>query len=133
LQWQTAPQGLGGRSSAGLERRPHGIHAATLHTVNVLLIENAFEAVTIQDSDDGSFEVHFQNPMPSCSINSQTKSHLDLALGVLADRTHITSSALCPFWPRRKLALNDAVDQHIGPLLGVVHLVVTDQHVEAFR
>jgi hypothetical protein len=52
-QWQGGAQGVVGRSTADFEPRSHGLHAAPINAVNVLLIQEPLQATTIQYDENG--------------------------------------------------------------------------------
>jgi len=52
-------QGVVGRSTADFEPRSHGLHAAPINAVNVLLIQEPLQAITIHNGENGGFLHHW--------------------------------------------------------------------------
>ncbi len=52
-------QGIAGRSPADFEPQSHGLHAAPINAVNVLLFQEPLQATTIQYGENGSFPDHW--------------------------------------------------------------------------
>jgi hypothetical protein len=51
-----------GASTADFESRSHGLHAAPINAVNVLLIQEPLQATTIQHGENGGFLDHWGMP-----------------------------------------------------------------------